>query len=205
MKFPFYCSCNELGWLSQYYDWLQAGWWVWFWQGQIFFSATMCRPDLGPTQPTLFLVVKELEHEADHTTSCSAKVKSAWSNIPTLPYVFMVLCLSSGTTLPVYGTWQCIITESRERCCTTCLQLGNLNCGLLWIQFSCLATYQFLLAQEMTRNSSWLSPLGSHRLRIDQWLLSKCLNKNYIWLWSIPHPIKWHQNHAVGCVWSQYV
>jgi hypothetical protein len=41
------------------------------------------------------LGVKRLEREADYSLATSAKVKKTWIYTPTLPYIFMALCLTS--------------------------------------------------------------------------------------------------------------
>jgi hypothetical protein len=55
-------------------------------RGKDFFFATMPRPPLGPTPPpikwvleTLFLKVKQLEHEAEHPPPTSNEVKNMWN------------------------------------------------------------------------------------------------------------------------------
>jgi len=58
----------------------------------IFFFTTVSRQNLGPTEPPiqwvpgpLFLGVKGLEHEADHSLPCRADVKNAWNYTTILP------------------------------------------------------------------------------------------------------------------------
>jgi hypothetical protein len=62
---------------------------------QILLFFKMHRPDLGPTQPyiqwvagTLSLVIKQLEHEANHLPPFSAEIKNDWS------YTFLALSAS---------------------------------------------------------------------------------------------------------------
>jgi hypothetical protein len=57
----------------------------------MFFSFLLKNSKLNRIQ--WVLVVKQLRHEADHTSSCNAKFKNAWSYISRLLYVFMVWCL----------------------------------------------------------------------------------------------------------------
>jgi hypothetical protein len=58
--------------------------------------ATVSRLALEPTQApirwlleVLFLEVKRLGHESDHSPLSSAEGKNAWSHTSTLPYIFM--------------------------------------------------------------------------------------------------------------------
>jgi len=58
----------------------------------IFLLTTAPKPALRPTQPpiqwataSLFLEVKRLEHEADHSPTSSAEIKNAWSYTSTPP------------------------------------------------------------------------------------------------------------------------
>jgi hypothetical protein len=65
----------------------------------IFLFTTAFRPALGPTQPpiqcvpgVLFLGIKHLGREADHSTPSSAEVKNAWIYTSTPQYAFMAWC-----------------------------------------------------------------------------------------------------------------
>jgi hypothetical protein len=67
----------------------------------IFLLTIMFRLALGPTQPPiqwvpgdLFLAVKWLGHEADHSPPSSAKVKNAWSYTSTPPILLYGMVLS---------------------------------------------------------------------------------------------------------------
>jgi hypothetical protein len=67
--------------------------------------AALFRVALGPTQlPSQGVLqsplqgTKQLEHKADHSLVSSAKVKNVVL-CPTLPYIFIVWCISRGTTL----------------------------------------------------------------------------------------------------------
>jgi hypothetical protein len=67
------------------------------WYGQEFLFSVLSRPALGSTQPpiqwmlgALFLEVKWLGHEGDHSHPTNAKVKKTWTYTSTPPYVFMV-------------------------------------------------------------------------------------------------------------------
>jgi hypothetical protein len=66
----------------------------------IFLFITVSRTDLGPTQPpiqwvpeALFVGVKRLERETDHSPPSSAEVKNALSYTSTPQHVFMAWCL----------------------------------------------------------------------------------------------------------------
>jgi hypothetical protein len=66
----------------------------------IFLFATTSRPPRGPTQPptqhvtgALFLAVKQLVCEGDHSPPSGAEVKNVWSYNSTPPYIFKAWCL----------------------------------------------------------------------------------------------------------------
>jgi len=73
--------------------------WVHFPAGALkrfFLFITMSKPALRPTQPpvqrvpgVLSLGIKQLGHEGDHLSSCSAEVENVWSYTSTHPYVCM--------------------------------------------------------------------------------------------------------------------
>jgi hypothetical protein len=46
------------------------------------------------------VVVKQPQHEADHSLPPSAAVKNAWSYTFNPPYIYMAWCLGTGPTLP---------------------------------------------------------------------------------------------------------
>jgi hypothetical protein len=66
---------------------------------KFFLFPTESGPALGPTKPPIqwvlgavFLGVKLLGHEADHSCPSNAEVKNAWSYTSTPPYAFMAWC-----------------------------------------------------------------------------------------------------------------
>jgi hypothetical protein len=81
---------------------LRPGWWGVSTPSRSseFFFDSVSRPALGPIQPpiqwvpgTLYLEVKRPEHESDHSSPSSTKVKNSWSYTSTPPNTFMVLYL----------------------------------------------------------------------------------------------------------------
>jgi hypothetical protein len=90
--------------------------------GNFLLHTIVSRLALGPTQPhikyipgALFLVVKRLGREAEHSPPSSAEVNNAWSYTSTPHYALIAWCSvkkSTGATLPL-PLYYCVQTGCR--------------------------------------------------------------------------------------------